>query len=240
MFDLLLKDATVIDIDDTDKKGKVKVKIMPDLMDVEDDLLPWAIPFNSLNSTTIFSNDLPEVDSVIRVLVTSNWQRVYYLQNRFFENLFNFDTVDTQLSTITEINNKEYKNLVFRMYLDGGLDFHNNDSGEHGIINKNGSYIFFDKDGKIIINSNDEITVNTSEKVIINGSTIEFNGDSNNLTLYTELKAAIDGLITQLNSHTHMVVSIGSPTGPASGSVPPVTFSCDVSTAKANTLKTGG
>lgn len=162
-MELNLFDAEVIDIDDEDKKGKIKIRILPNLKDVKENDLPWAIPFSSINSTTTMSNDLPEVGSIIRVLVDINWIRYYYLSNRFFYDIFDFDgKVKPALDNATEISDKEYKNIVFRLYLDGGLEFHNNSDGSHGFIHKSGSYSIFDKDGYIILNDKDGNLYKTS------------------------------------------------------------------------------
>jgi hypothetical protein len=144
---LVLRKGIVIDIDDPDKKGKIKIRVLPDLKNVNDNLLPWFSPFISRNSTSIMSNDLLEVGSKVRVLIRKDYQRGYYLSNMYFYGLFNFDTISKKLSSSGLINNIDYKNLVFRLYLDGGLEFHNNSTGEHGYIHKSGSIYFIDKDG---------------------------------------------------------------------------------------------
>jgi phage baseplate assembly protein gpV len=69
---------------------------------------------------------------------------------------------------------------------------------------------------------------------------VEINGGSKRFVTHAELDAALQALMSLLNSHTHVVASIGAPTGPASASVPPVTFSVDISAAKTQTVKTGG
>ena len=178
MIDLKLYKAKVVSIDDKDKKGKVQIQILPELKDVATKDLPWAIPFSSANSVTVFSNDPPEEGSLIRVLVDQYWKRFYYLGNTLFYDVFNFDTVKGKLDSATELSNKDYKNLKFRMYKDGGVEFHNNSTGEHGFIHKSGSYIMFDKDGYVIQKDKDGSTYKTSSS----GITIE---DKNGNTFIT-------------------------------------------------------
>jgi len=148
-MDLSLYKAKVIDIDDKDKKGKIKIQVLPELKDVQVKDLPWALPFSSFNSSSVFSNSPLEVNSLIWVLIDPLWKRFYYIGNMYFYNLFDFDSVKNVLDSASEISNKDYKNLSFRMFQDGGLEFHNNSTGEHGFIHKSGSYSIFDKDGKI-------------------------------------------------------------------------------------------
>lgn len=69
---------------------------------------------------------------------------------------------------------------------------------------------------------------------------IELNGSNKRLVTWDELNSAISSLVTSLNSHTHMVASLGAPTGPASASTPPVTFACNIDAAKTTSVKTGG
>lgn len=152
--------ATVIDNDDKDKAGKIQIQIFPELKDVQASLLPWAIPFFSLQGgkgNKQLSNDLPEIGSKIRVLVSHRWKRFYYLpDNRFFEGLFKYDSITTALNKVKESPDATYKYLKFRMYADGGLEWHNNKTGEHGFVHKSGGYTFFDKDGNQFTNLGDK------------------------------------------------------------------------------------
>lgn len=145
--------ATVIDIDDKDKKGKIKIQILPELEGVDEELLPWAVPFQSEVSEKTLSNNLPSLESTIWVLVDETWKRFFYLNNRYFEGLFEFSNVENVISKIAELNDKEYKNLDFILYEDGSVSFHNNSDGSHGFVQKNGTYQIFDKDGNITINT---------------------------------------------------------------------------------------
>lgn len=173
-MELNLYDALVVSIDDKDKKGKIQIQILPEQKDVKKADLPWAIPFSSINSISILSLDLPEQNSMIRVLVDKYWRRFYYLSNRFFTELFDFSKIDSILGEVDEIANKDYKNLTFRLYLDGGLDFHNNNDGSHGFIHKSGAYSMFDKDGKIYSVKGDT-RVALEDKLIVEASEILYN-----------------------------------------------------------------
>lgn len=224
MEEYKLYKAKVISIDDPQKKGKIQIQVLPELKDIKTTDGPWAIPFISINSTSIMQNDLPELNSIVRVFIRKDWQRFYYIANAFFENIFNFDTINTKLDTISTINNKEYKNISFRMYKDGSLEFHNNQTQEHGFIQQNGSYQFFDKDGKIFIHAK------SNQNIIVEGNEIQLNGTSKKFVTYDELNTAIQTFINSLNLHTH----------PSNGAPPTTPMSLDISSSQTTTIKTGG
>jgi hypothetical protein len=224
MLELNLYEAQVVDNDDPNKKGLVQIRVLPEQKDLQKSLLPWALPFSMRIEPNEFTNDLPENNSIIYVLIDKYWKRFYYQDNKYFSSLFDYSKVDVALSKATEITNKNYKDVRFKLYKDGGLEFHNKADGSHGFIHKSGSYSIFDKDGKCFIKA----------------SSIELNGNSKQFVTWTELNTALELLMTSLNSHTHVVASVGAPTGPASASVPPITFSVDISAAKTTTIKTGG
>lgn len=173
-----LYDAQVIDTNDVDKKRKIKIRILPEQENIADHLLPWALPFSSFNSTLAKQNDLPSKDSLIRVLVDEYWQRFYYLGNQFFEETFDFSSISSKLNSVSELQDKEYKNLVFRLYEDGSLDFHNNFSGEHGFLHKNGSYSLFDSLGNATINAGVGGITIKGGNITISGGNVSITGGS--------------------------------------------------------------
>ncbi len=188
MVDLLLKNAQVIDIDDSEKKGRIKIRVLPELEGVEDVNLPFAIPFGIDNlSDSTSENDLPLIGSVIRVLVDKYWQRFYYLKgNRYFQELFDYNKIDTKLNKVSEISN-EYKDLKFRLYDDGGLEFHNKKTGSHGFVHKSGSYSIFDDKGNIILNGG------STNKVKI------YNDLADMKTIIMNMRDILEKVITPMN-----------------------------------------
>lgn len=186
MMDLKLYTASVISIDDPSQRSKIQIRVLPELKDVSPELLPWAIPFFSVQGGTTLSQDLPEVGSTIRCLVNKSWKRFYYLPNRFFENLFDFSKISTKLTTLGVSTG--YKDLKFRLYSDGGLEFHNNSTGEHGFLHKSGSYQIFTASGEIKINGG------PSSKILITNGV-------------TDLKTELNTLLDKLNAF----VTVGSP-----------------------------
>lgn len=75
-----------------------------------------------------------------------------------------------------------------------------------------------------------------NSNIIINGDTIELNGNTKRFVTYAELNTAIQTFITALNSHTHAVTTAPGTTGP----VNPPSLALDISTAETQTVKTGG
>lgn len=193
MNDYELYDATVVDIDDEDKQGKIKIKIKPYFDGIDNDGLPWAIPFIQDSTSNTLSNDLPPINSTIRVLVSNNWKRFYYIGNRYFYNLFDFSKVSDKLSKLSNIDT-EYKNLKFRLFEDNSLTFHNIKDGSHGFIQSTGSYIYFDKNGSIITSSEKDINITHKGK-------LEYENDGDmSITSKGKLDIKSNGLIDIANA----------------------------------------
>ena len=195
--------ATVIDILDEDNKGKIKVRVLPNLNDVDESLLPWAIPFDSRCSQNCLSMDLPEVGSTIRVLVDECWKRFFYLQNQYFYTFFDFTKISDKLSNLENIDTT-YENIIFRLYQDNSLSFHNNLDSSHGYIHSNGSYIYIDSEGSIIASSEKDIKITSKglyEQNVEGTQTYNTKGD---LTLTSDgnigLKSSKNGKLTVGNS----------------------------------------
>ena len=169
-MELNLYKAVVVDIKDNDKQGKIKLRILPELEKVDDELLPWAVPFISMCSTNRLMNDLPEINSTVRVLVDKYWKRFYYLSNAYFYNIFQYNKVESVLSKVSV--DTTYENIKFNLYEDGGLEFHNKKDGSHGFIHKSGSYAIFDKNGSIVCETPNQ-TIKLSNTVDSLGSLLE-------------------------------------------------------------------
>ena len=170
MFQLTLETAKVVSVDDEDKAGKVQINIEHKMKGVKKDLLPWAIPFFSKTSDSTWSNHPPKVGSEIWVFVDEYWKRFYYLSNRYFYNLFNYDKTKGLLDKCEKIN-KEYKNLDFTYFEDGSLIFHNNSDGSSGIINSQGTLLYLDKEGSLIneIEKDEKTTIKGNREERIKG-----------------------------------------------------------------------
>lgn len=154
MDELKLFTAKVVSISDSQKQGRVQVRILPYFEKMKDSDLPWASPFILEQSSSTLNNDLPRVDSTVYVLADKYFKKFYWLGNRYFYGLFDFSKASNVLSKGKDANKSPidttYENLIFRLYDDGGLEFHNNKDGSHGFIHKSGSFVLFDKNGAIV------------------------------------------------------------------------------------------
>ena len=218
MFDLTLRTALVVSIDDKDKEGKIQISIESVSEGWRKDLLPWAIPLISNVSNGTMEMHLPKEGSQVWVLVDKYFKRFYYLSNRYFYNMFDFSKVSGLLNKCDKIDT-EYKNIDFKYYLDGTLLFHNNSDGSSGIITSQGTLIYIDKDGTLVkeIEKDEIITVNGDKKETVKGkNTVEIGDDST--TTYKgkkveECKSSYEcttqGAVT-LKAKTSSLVEIGN------------------------------
>ena len=180
MFDLTLRTALVVSIDDPDQQGKIQISIESVSEGWRKDLLPWAIPLISNVSNGTMEMHLPKEGSQVWVLVDKYFKRFYYLSNRYFYNLFDFSKVSGLLNKCDKINT-EYKNIDFKYFADKTLLFHNNSDGSSGIITSQGTLVYIDKDGTLVkeIEKDETITVNGDKKENIKGkNTVEIGDDS--------------------------------------------------------------
>lgn len=167
----ILTQGIVIDTNDLDRKGKIKIQILPELSGVAINNLPWAIPFTSLQGPSSQSNILPEKESLVRLLVRKDWQRFYYLGNYFFESKFDFNTIVSKLSG-TGVSTT-YKDINFTLFEDGSLQFQNKANGESGYIHSSGSYSIFKSNGDIVNYTN------PTNKVTTEGGKVELTANTN-------------------------------------------------------------
>lgn len=167
----ILTQGIVVDINDLEQKGKIKVQILPELQGVSIENLPWAIPFTSMQGASTQSNLLPEKESLVRILVRKDWQRFYYLGNYFFESKFDFSAIVSKL--VGAGVSSTYKDINFTLFEDGSLQFQNRSNGESGYIHSSGSYSVFKSNGDIV-----NYTSATS-KVTTEGGQVELTANTN-------------------------------------------------------------
>lgn len=212
-MELKLYTGIVTSINDIDKKGKVQVRILPDLEGVDEELLPWCIPFISNTSIKTSSNNVPKEGTTVWVLIDDFWKRFYYLTNRYFENIFDYDKVkniieNTKVSDIST----EYKDIDFNLYEDGTLEFHNNKDSSSGIIYSDGNYFIKNSKGKFVINSVSDMEISIKGAISIESTTndkIKVGNNTNNTlgSLVSDFYSNMADLCTKLSTLT----TIGSP-----------------------------
>lgn len=149
-----LREAQVIDINDPDKAGKIKIRILPEMELFKVDVLPWVGIYHE--GTGITSTQgvhiLPEQNSFIRVLI-EDWphlRKIRVISDDYVEGIYIYN--NTSLTQVTDLTAQTYPQPFFKKYKDGTIEFHNTSSGEYGVLYKGGEYEIHDATGNYLIN----------------------------------------------------------------------------------------
>lgn len=252
MFEIQLYYATVTDNDDQNhddatKKGRIQVRLLPEMNKIDPTKLPWVRPFVQPGmSASNFSYISPEVDDKIWVIFTDKYfKEGYYLCGSFIDGFFSMSTIDTALGNITESITTTYPDLKFYYMVDGSILFWNTSTGDKGFYNKNGMYVLIDNLGKVYLNAKDQDVkiYNTNGYLKYTSlGVLENNGSTKSLVTHTELNtalqafqktidAAIAGAIT---GHMHATAATGPPS-PGVGATSVTTV--DISSAQSDRYK---
>jgi hypothetical protein len=247
MIELKLYTGKVISTDDEDIKGRIQIKILPEMKDINDDDCPFLEPFFGNSSEDEIIQDFPPTNTLVWCLCDENFYDKYYLWRRNIKGTYDFDTVKNLLDKFSDADSSDsdYQYLKFYLYEDQSLAFHNSNNGEHGFLHKNETYTLYDKDGNLFIYGKDKdikIYNDNGYFLIPSNGNIELNGDQDFAVAYNDLKTAFDQLKSDFdnfvnityNLHTHAT----APPGPIS--VPSVVGSsstADMSGAKIDSIK---
>lgn len=143
--------AKVEDINDPEKKGRIRVRVLPQLKDVKKELLPWYDPFEGTSTGEEMSFNPPKIGSLVLVQVTSStFKKGFYCSSLHTRNLFNYDVISDSLSNIDEISDTSYPNVKFKLLEDGSIMFNNTNTGDLGIFHSTGSYSIIRGNGSLI------------------------------------------------------------------------------------------
>lgn len=242
----MFRAAKVIKNNDENQLGKIQVRIYPELIDVDEDFLPWVDFYsNSLNGTSENSGEhiFPEVGSWVRVFVEDYpiFHRVKIISNDYVEGLYIYEKAEG-LTEITELEAQTYPQPIFKFYKDGTIQFHNTDTGESGTLYGDGSYQIKDKNGNFFSYSIKEhkfYNDNGYIKLTEDGY-VDLNGDERTLVTFAELNTALNNFKTSIEekiaSHSHITTC-----GAGGGSTTGTTYapsSLDISNAEAKKVRT--
>lgn len=222
----MFRAAKVIKNNDENQLGKIQVRIYPELVDVDEDFLPWVNFYsNSLNGTSKNSGEhiFPEVGSWVRVFVEDYpiFHRVKIISNDYVEGLYIYEKAEG-LTEITELDAQTYPQPIFKFYKDGTIQFHNTDTGESGTLYGDGSYQIKDKNGNFFSYSVKEQKFYNDNGYIklTNDGYIDLNGDERTLVTFAELNTALNNFKTSIEGeiakHSHATTcgaGVGSTTG---------------------------
>lgn len=170
----------VISLNDEDKKGRIQVKLLPEMKDIADSKCPWFPPLEGNSSDNELKNNPPEIGSLIFVLADNLFYHRYYTNFKYnIPGKFDYSKIENLLNNIDGLDT-EYQNIIFELYQDGGLSFHNRNDGSHGYYHSSGSYFLINSDGEFIVSgqSSSNFKLDKNGEYLIegqNGSTLVLN-----------------------------------------------------------------
>ncbi len=204
--------GVVTALDDPDQKGKIQVRILPELQDASEDTLPWLRPFSQASNTTEEQEfDPPEVGSPVWVSFWDEYfQQGFWLGGPPAEDNFDFSKITKGLAPLN-LETQTVEQTKFRRYADGTIFFWNDTTHEYGTMHSTGSWSIIRKDGSIEFSGKDqkaslillpsgEITYDSSVGHRFTGKDLQFQGDF--LVSYSKLKAILENMVTVMGQTT--------------------------------------
>ena len=150
MFTPEIYKGIVIDNKDLAEKGRLQIQVLPELKDVEENLLPWMRPFMYQD---VVNSPLEIGAHVWCIFIDQFWKDGYWISGQFIDGFYDYEEILASISSITGIDSPDYPQPFFKKYSDGTVLFHNELNSESGILSPSGSNIIFDKTGNIILSN---------------------------------------------------------------------------------------
>lgn len=216
----MIRMAKVLDINDQDKEGKIKVRIFPEFNDLPEKDLPWAQPMMSSYEEQSL---IPVLNSFLYIEINDDWTRFLYIDSvPFIISHYAYNDIKEVLNSISEISSFDYPDPDFRRNPNGFIEFYNKKNKETGFIHPSGTFVVFKENGDYYIKNPDMFEMHFSEGQveIKNVSSIKLGDSSDSAVLYSPLKDILDSI----KSHTHSwsITLGGLPEGYVEGDpVPP-------------------
>lgn len=190
----------VVDNEDPDKLGRVRIKVIGFYDDLADDILPWAIPDIAWIGGKNGSQIIPEIGSMVRGYFDCG-----DIQKPIFDSLA-FNAANSESDYTSRQTDGEYPHKMILMETDQG-DFLtlNRKNGELCFTHRSGAMTIIDKDGNITVKTG----TNTSSwlDLNVNGNyNINVNG---NAAIYANKNVTVDagGFIDLGHSPSRMPVN---------------------------------
>jgi hypothetical protein len=152
--------AIVVDNVDADKKDRLKLRILPELKDVDDYKLPIVLPLYGTGNKDSVNRVIPEIDSIIYVELDDDFtvRSMRYKYNVSVLDNTKYDDIKTNVDAITDIvSTYDYPqpNEYFK-FKDGSYSFRNTETGEFVFCHNSGVYTIYDEDGNITTYTKDK------------------------------------------------------------------------------------
>lgn len=181
---LPLYKAKIVDINDPNEKGAIKIRVLPQFKDIKESLLPWAQPLLSTGmNASEYSFTPPQIGSLVWIIFSDRfWKSPYWIPGYFINGFFDYTTVKSLLDSATDVSDSDYPNINFSLLPDGSIIFNNTDNGEIGTIHNSGAYSIFDSSGNVytysgsstqkLYNDNGSIEIASNGQVSINSGVL--------------------------------------------------------------------
>ena len=213
----------VVNNEDTDILGRIKVKVFGKFDLLEDDTLPWAYPSHQISAGSITgsgSYSIPKVGSIVNV---------YFDNGNIYSPIYTYQqTINEDLKTEIGEDIQDFHSIIYDTELEGGLKIFYSQNEEKGLIlnlkdtiinirndneikitNPNEDSISLKNDGTLEITTSTSITINTQQILIESGEKIEINTDEAIVNMNTgEVNAnelTVNSNETTVNSNTTIV-----------------------------------
>jgi hypothetical protein len=224
--------ALVIDTNDSDKQGKIKLRILPEMNMMSEDHLPWAKPqihssYGLSKEEVTYSHNIPELNTLIYCDVSDDWTSFYYLDEiPYYGPGYSYeDTISSIQESIEDLEEQTYPQPSYQRTKDGTIAFHNTETGESGVVYSSGTYFYIRSDGTLKIKSGEtSVEILENGSIQLTGSNVSFLFDNENKKLiltdvenlevagasdFAVLFSPLKEILEKLLDHNHI-----APTGP--------------------------
>lgn len=212
-MDYYTRVAKVEDNKDPKASGRVKVRIYPEFSSLNEQELPWASPATTTDSfipdQDVRSFRIPEKGSYVLVKINPTWQEFFYTGEAPRNALENtYSNIVDKLTESVSCDTTSPQPLILTRTKDGVISYHNTDTGELGLVSKEGVYVTFNSSGDFVFGKKDgsEVKLTASGEFVFKG---KVNSPESSFALYEPLKEVLEKLLN------HIHIAPNGPTQPA-------------------------
>lgn len=169
--------AIVTDVLDPERRGRVKVRIMPELYDTPVEQLPWVefyspgIGIGADSSAHI----VPSLGTYVKVIIEDpQWNNIKWTHGDYIPGREGYRFVHEL--NVKELSPQTYPQPNMQRTADGTIIFHNTETGEIGIVKQDGTYFLMGLQGQVVVKSGDSRMQVFPDKIAVNTPKIEIQG----------------------------------------------------------------